>query len=167
MHGRPSWRMNSAESQYVFSIPRLLYHFSQFFFAQLTCDGDYVVPRNVGNATKYPYKVSFYVGYLPLTFYVSHSTELGPNQVCTLFGAQPGSRIVTGKDYIQAGYNLNTDDLWRRNFVVLFAFLIFFWLTQTVVIELYPVSTNCYRSVAHHVIVWKAIRRRRWCWLFR
>ncbi|KAI9457777.1 hypothetical protein BJY52DRAFT_1416667 [Lactarius psammicola] len=30
------------------------------------------------------------------------------------------------------------DDLWRRNFVTLFAFLFFFWLTQTVVIELYP-----------------------------
>ena len=74
--------------------------------------------------------------------YVSHSTELGLNQACTLFGAQPGSRIVTGKDYLQAGYDLNTEDLWRRNFVVLFAFLILFWFTQTVVIELYPVSTN-------------------------
>ena len=70
------------------------------------------------------------------------SADLGPNQVCTLFGAQPGSSIVTGKDYIQAGYNLNTDDLWRRNFVVLLAFLIFFWFTQTIVIEVYPVSTN-------------------------
>jgi hypothetical protein len=67
---------------------------------------------------------------------------LSSNQACTLFGAQPGSRFVTGKDYIQAGYDLNTDDLWRRNFIVLLAFLIFFWFTQTVVIELYPVSTN-------------------------
>jgi hypothetical protein len=30
------------------------------FFAQLTCDGAYVVPRNTGNATKYPYEVYFY-----------------------------------------------------------------------------------------------------------
>jgi ATP-binding cassette subfamily G (WHITE) protein 2 (SNQ2) len=74
--------------------------------------------------------------------YISRSAELGPNQVCTLFGAQPGSRVVPGKDYIKAGYNLDTDDLWRRNFVVLLTFLIFFWFTQTVVIELYPVSTN-------------------------
>lgn len=92
---------------------------NEFSRLTLTCDGAFVVPRNVGNATKYP-------------------AELGPNQICTLFGARPGSRIVTGKDYIQAGYDLNTDDLWRRNFVVLFVFLIFFWVTQTVVIELYP-----------------------------
>jgi ABC-type multidrug transport system ATPase subunit len=92
---------------------------NEFRRVTLTCDGAYVVPRNTGNATKYP-------------------AELGPNQVCTLFGAQPGSRIVPGKDYIKAGYNLNTDDLWRRNFVVLLVFLIFFWFTQTIVIELYP-----------------------------
>ncbi|KAH9027669.1 ABC-2 type transporter-domain-containing protein [Lactarius hengduanensis] len=92
---------------------------NEFHRITLTCDGDFVVPRNVGNATRYP-------------------AELGPNQICTLFGAQPGSRIVTGKDYVQAGYNLNTDDLWRRNFVVLVAFLIFYWFAQVVVIEWYP-----------------------------
>ncbi|KAI9446228.1 ABC-2 type transporter-domain-containing protein [Lactarius indigo] len=83
---------------------------NEFRRVTLTCDGDYVVPRNVGNVTKYP-------------------AELGPNQICTLFGAQPGSRVVTGKDY---------NDLWRRNFVVLLALMIFFWFTQTVVIEWYP-----------------------------
>ncbi|KAH9031530.1 ABC-2 type transporter-domain-containing protein [Lactarius pseudohatsudake] len=92
---------------------------NEFHRITLTCDGDFVIPRNVGNATKYP-------------------AELGPNQICTLFGAQPGSRIVTGKDYVQAGYDLNTDDLWRRNFVVLVAFLIFYWFAQVVVIEWYP-----------------------------
>jgi hypothetical protein len=47
---------------------------------------------------------------------------------------------VSGKDYIKAGYDLNTDDLWRRNFIVLIAFFVFFWFTQTVVIEIFPVS---------------------------
>ena len=84
----------------------------------------------------------FLLSGITLISYTSHSTELGPNQACTLFGSQPGTRIVPGKDYIKAGYNLDTDDLWRRNFVVIFAFLIFFWFTQTVVIELYPVSTS-------------------------
>ncbi len=80
--------------------------------------------------------------------------------MCTLFGAQPGSRIVTGKDYIKAGYDLDTDDLWRRNFAVLFSFLIFFWFTQTVIIEIYPVSTYQF-IIEVRLIVWEAICRRR------
>ena len=72
--------------------------------------------------------------------YTTCSVGLGSNQVCTLFGAQPGSSVVPGKDYIKTGYDLDTDDLWRRNFVVLFTFLLFFWFAQTVVIELFPVS---------------------------
>lgn len=79
---------------------------------------------------------------ITLISYTSHSAELGPNQACTLFGAQPGTRIVTGKEYIKAGYNLDTDDLWRRNVLVLFALLMFFWFAQTLIIELYPVSTR-------------------------
>ena len=57
-----------------------------------------------------------------------------------MFGAQAAGRLVSGKDYIKAGYDLNTDDLWRRDVVVLIAFLIFFLFTQTVVIEIFPVS---------------------------
>jgi ATP-binding cassette, subfamily G (WHITE), member 2, SNQ2 len=107
-------------------------------FMQLTCDGAYIIPRNIGNATKFPYDTSL----LPdsPSSHITRSVELGPNQACTLFGARPGTSVVTGKDYVKAGYNLNTDDLWRRNVLVLFAFLLFFWFTQTVVIELFPVS---------------------------
>ncbi|KAI0273384.1 pleiotropic drug resistance ABC transporter [Gloeopeniophorella convolvens] len=92
---------------------------NEFHRITLTCDGAYVVPRNAGNVSKYP-------------------VDLGPNQACTLFGAQPGTRFVPGRDYLLAGYDMNVNDLWRRNFVVLVAWLIFFWVTQTVVIELYP-----------------------------
>jgi ATP-binding cassette subfamily G (WHITE) protein 2 (SNQ2) len=70
------------------------------------------------------------------------SVELGPNQVCTLFGASAGSTTVSGRDYIKAGYHLDVDDLWRRNFIVLVGFLILFSLTQTYVIELVPVSIS-------------------------
>jgi CDR ABC transporter len=72
--------------------------------------------------------------------HITCSVDLGPNQICTLFGARPGTSVVSGKDYIKAGYDLNTDDLWRRNVLVLLVFLLFFWFTQTVVIEVYPVS---------------------------
>jgi len=59
-----------------------------------------------------------------------------------LFGASPGNTTVSGRDYINAGYNLNVDDLWRRNFIALVGFLILFSLTQTFVIELVPVSIS-------------------------
>ncbi|KAI0006223.1 ABC-2 type transporter-domain-containing protein [Russula compacta] len=92
---------------------------NEFQSLALTCDGAYIVPRNIGNATKY-------------------TVELGPNQVCTLFGAHPGSSAVSGKDYLKAGYGLDTDDLWPRHFLVLFLFLCFFCSTQTTVIEIFP-----------------------------
>jgi len=92
---------------------------NEFHGLDLTCDGAYVVPRNTGNADKYP-------------------VELGPNQVCTLFGASSGSTTVSGRDYVKAGYDLNVDDLWRRNFIVIVAFVILFSFTQTFVIELVP-----------------------------
>ena len=77
----------------------------------------------------------------PWSSYVSCSVELGPNQVCTLFGARSGSITVSGRDYLKDGYGLDTDDLWRRNIIVLFVLFAFFSLTQTFVIEIFPVST--------------------------
>ena len=64
--------------------------------------------------------------------------RLGPNQACTLFGASPGDYIIKGRSYIATAYKLNADDLWRRNFVVLLGFFIFFQLLQMFIIELYP-----------------------------
>lgn len=60
---------------------------------------------------------------------------MGPNQVCTLFGAQPGSDVVIGSNYLEAGYGITVADIWRRNLVVIIAFLIFFLFTQVIAIE--------------------------------
>jgi len=57
-----------------------------------------------------------------------------------LFGASSGNTTVSGRDYIKVGYDLNVDDLWRRNFIALVGFLILFTFTQIFVIELVPVS---------------------------
>ncbi|KAI9458491.1 ABC-2 type transporter-domain-containing protein [Russula earlei] len=109
---------------WIFYIHPLSYAWSalmenEFEPLTLSCDGAYIVPRNNGNANTYP------IG-------------LGQNQACTLFGARPGSSSVSGKDYIKTGYGLDTADLWRRNYIVLVAFLVFFWFTQILVIEVYP-----------------------------
>jgi ATP-binding cassette subfamily G (WHITE) protein 2 (SNQ2) len=93
--------------------------------------------------------------------YISCSVELGPNQVCTLFGASSGSITVSGQDYIKTGYDLNVDDLWRRNFIVLVGFLILFAFSQTFVIELVPVSVSVLfsecRSYDHYLCEQKYI----------
>ena len=94
---------------------------SEFSRISLTCDGSYVVPRNAPGMNEYP-------------------ETLGPNQVCTLFGARPGSIIVPGSDYVAAGFALNTKDLWRRNFLVLLGWFILFVFTQLLVIEYLQVS---------------------------
>ena len=91
------------------------------------------------------------------------SADLGPNQVCTLFGARSGSSAVSGRDYIKAGYDLDADDLWRRNVLVLLAFLCFFWFTQTIIIEIFPVSTpKVYLQNVDDVTLLPAICR--WWW---
>ncbi|KAJ3718556.1 ABC-2 type transporter-domain-containing protein [Lentinula raphanica] len=92
---------------------------NEFRRIDLTCDGAYIVPRNGNGVTKYP-------------------DGLGPNQVCTLFGASSGSTSVTGHQYIFAGYDLNTTDLWRRCFLVLVGMFFFFQLTQVIALEFFP-----------------------------
>lgn len=64
---------------------------------------------------------------------------LGLNQACTLFGAVGGSDIITGADYLRVGFDLNVNDIWRRNFPILIGFLIFFQITQVLALEFYPV----------------------------
>ena len=62
---------------------------NEFRNIDLTCDGAYVTPRNIGNITKFP-------------------VVLGPNQVCTLPGALPGAVIVPGRDYIAASFAIDS-----------------------------------------------------------
>ncbi|KAK7464484.1 ATP-binding cassette transporter snq2 [Stygiomarasmius scandens] len=90
--------------------------FSRISFA---CNGDYVVPRNGGLLDIYP-------------------DGLGPNQVCTLFGAEGGSANLSGDTYINAAYGIFTSDEWKRCFVVLVGFFIAFQLTQVIALEYFP-----------------------------
>ncbi|TBU62153.1 ABC-transporter [Dichomitus squalens] len=92
---------------------------NEFMRVGFTCDGSSVVPRNPPGLNKYP-------------------TDIGPNQICTLFGAIPGQQIVQGRNYLNVGYGLNVSDLWRRNFLVLCGFVIVFQLTQVFLIEWFP-----------------------------
>jgi hypothetical protein len=71
-----------------------------------------------------------------------HSDVLGPNQACTLFGASPGSNVINGSSYIDVGYGLQANELWRQHFLVLLGMLIFFQLTQVLAIECFPVSAK-------------------------
>lgn len=66
------------------------------------------------------------------------SVELGPNQICTLFGAIPGQQIVSGRNYALVGYGLDVSDLWRRNLLVIIGFMLLFQLTQVLLIEFFP-----------------------------
>jgi ATP-binding cassette subfamily G (WHITE) protein 2 (SNQ2) len=66
--------------------------------------------------------------------------QLGPNQACTLFGAKSGSNIIAGRSYIDVGFGLNASDLWRRNLLVMIAFVLAFQLTQVLALEYWPVS---------------------------
>ncbi|KAJ7492238.1 P-loop containing nucleoside triphosphate hydrolase protein [Mycena latifolia] len=93
---------------------------NEFMRIQLTCDGSYIIPRNVGELSKYP-------------------DGLGPNQACTLFGSTAGSINVSGSEYISAGYGLNAANMWKRNLLVLLGFLIAFQITQILSLEYFPI----------------------------
>ncbi|KAJ7597296.1 ABC-2 type transporter-domain-containing protein [Mycena floridula] len=92
---------------------------NEFMRIALTCDGTSVIPRNVGDITKYPSGVTL-------------------NQVCTLAGATTGSSAIPGSSYILAGYALHVSDIWKRNFLILIAFFIAFEITQMLALEYYP-----------------------------
>lgn len=104
---------------------------SEFSRISLVCEGGYVVPRNGPGMDQYP-------------------DVVGPNQACTLYGATPGSNTVSGADYIKAGYSLDVDDLWRRNFLVVVGFFLFFVLAQVFVIEylqVFPILFSALSSI--------------------
>ncbi|KAG5635015.1 hypothetical protein H0H81_012718, partial [Sphagnurus paluster] len=92
---------------------------NEFMRISLTCDGNAIIPRNGPGIFKYP-------------------SGVGPNQACTLFGSTSGSDIISGRDYLKAGYHIDTADIWRRNFLVLVAFLIVFQVTQIIALEFFP-----------------------------
>lgn len=106
---------------WVYYIDPIGYTFSglmenEFGKLDMLCDGNYVTPRNAPGQDFYP-------------------EGLGPNQVCTFFGAQPGQTVVHGSDYINDGFQLASSDLWKRNFVVLVALFLVFQVTQYIAME--------------------------------
>ena len=94
---------------------------NEFMRITLRCDGDYVAPRNPPGLSKYP-------------------EIIGPNQACTLYGATPGLDTVDGASYVAAGYTLNVHDLWRRSFLVLIGWFLFYQIAQVILIEYLNVS---------------------------
>jgi ATP-binding cassette, subfamily G (WHITE), member 2, SNQ2 len=98
---------------------------NEFMRIDLTCNGNYVVPRNPPGVTKYP-------------------LGIGPNQICTAFGATAGSIIVRGRDYLKVSFGIDAADIWRRNFLVLCGWLVFFQITQLVAIEFFQVCPRFY-----------------------
>jgi len=100
---------------------------NEFGRGNLSCDIANIVPRNMGdNMTQYP-------------------GNLGPNQVCTVQGATPGSDVITGDAYLAAGYGVYQADLWRRCFLVMVGFVVLFQMTQILVLEYFPVSGRLLR----------------------
>lgn len=88
--------------------------------------------------------------------------NLGPNQVCTLFGATGGSSLVSGPAYLSVGYGLDVKDIWRRDFTVLLGFFIAFQITQMLLIEYYPVCRRACCRFNYLLISSTAIHRRWW-----
>jgi ATP-binding cassette subfamily G (WHITE) protein 2 (SNQ2) len=69
---------------------------------------------------------------------------LGPNQVCTLLGAKPGFNTISGRSYLLTAYDMDDRDIWRRNFVVLLGWILFYQVTQILILDFLPVSlTRC------------------------
>lgn len=68
---------------------------NEFSRIDLTCVGASIIPGNAGVLNIYP-------------------NELGPNQVCNLFGAAPGQAEVSGSDYMYAGYEYRKAEIWRN-----------------------------------------------------
>ncbi|KAI0269180.1 ABC-2 type transporter-domain-containing protein [Gloeopeniophorella convolvens] len=95
----------------------------RWLFWLFTCDGSYVIPRNGHGIDKYP-------------------TVLGPNQVCTLFGAAPGSDVISGRSYLLTTYDMDSHDIWRRNFLVLLGWILFYQLTQVIALDFFPQSAG-------------------------
>ncbi|KAL7416554.1 putative ATP-binding cassette transporter [Mrakia frigida] len=88
---------------------------SEFKRLDLDCTDPYIIPGNAGVLTSYP-------------------DTIGAFSTCNLAGSVPGQSFVRGTDYILAGYEYRSQDLWR-NFGILIAFFIGFCLMQVFAME--------------------------------
>lgn len=103
---------------------------NEFSRIDIECEGTSIIPRNIGNLTRYP-------------------TSLGPNQVCTLVGSVPGNPIVSGSDYILANFDYVAKDLWR-NFGITLLFFFGCLALQMFVAERVGAITQLPVSVLYH-----------------
>jgi hypothetical protein len=77
-----------------------------------------------------------------------HSDSLGPNQVCTFFGATPGETVISGAAYISQAYAYDVENIYKVNVSALLGFLVFFIVAQIVALEVIHVCsifTSCSR----------------------
>ncbi|KAJ1310587.1 hypothetical protein OPQ81_007316 [Rhizoctonia solani] len=95
---------------------------NEFYRIDMSCDGNYIIPHNVGDVTKYP-------------------TTLGPNQVCTLLGASPGQSQVSGDAYMAAGYEYQKAHIWR-NFGIVVLYWFGFIILQILAMEKFQHGAN-------------------------
>ncbi|MBW0485660.1 hypothetical protein O181_025375 [Austropuccinia psidii MF-1] len=84
---------------------------NEFKRLDFTCSGVSIVPRG----STYP-------------------TDVGPNQVCTTLGSQPGSQIIRGEDYIRVAFGYKKEHLWL-DFGIVCIFCVFFLLVLFVAVE--------------------------------
>ncbi|PLW16746.1 hypothetical protein PCANC_12305 [Puccinia coronata f. sp. avenae] len=84
---------------------------NEFKRLDIACVGPYILP----NGPDYP-------------------STLGPNQICTLRGSQPGNPIVSGADYIRASFNYSTHHVWR-NFGIQCGYIVLFMTALFLAVE--------------------------------
>ncbi|GAA5846326.1 hypothetical protein JCM5353_001490 [Sporobolomyces roseus] len=89
---------------------------NEFKRINLLCDGNYILPSNLGGA------------------FPQYPSTLGVNQVCTLAGSVPGQQFVRGRDYIYASFEYNVDDQWR-NWGITIVFFVGFNIIQAILAE--------------------------------
>lgn len=83
------------------------------------CEGSYVFPNSLnGLLSQYP-------------------SSLGPNQVCTLPGATPGTDVIPGSAYLSAAYGYQVSEQWR-NWGILVAFFVGVSAIQAALAEVVP-----------------------------
>ncbi|BGP47011.1 ATP-binding cassette transporter snq2 [Rhodotorula kratochvilovae] len=92
---------------------------NEFKRLSLLCDGSYIFPNSLD-------------GLLP-----QYPMSLGPNQVCTVAGAMPGSDIIPGRDYLAAAYGYEISEQWR-NWGILVCFFFGISIIQAVLAEVIP-----------------------------
>ncbi|EIW69828.1 hypothetical protein TREMEDRAFT_43505 [Tremella mesenterica DSM 1558] len=91
---------------------------NEFSRIDLTCDGAYILPRNI-----------------PSLGITGFSDTVGPNQLCSISGSTAGQGVVTGTSYMNAAFQYEKAHIWR-NYGILIGFFCFFMILQMLFIEL-------------------------------